>query len=76
MNTGPLNLLTNTISEKALSDKIFVQRKLLFDEQYIEREKENADLGKTLVRQTFFRGFVHYFILQPWVGFLDTKSTI
>ena len=69
MNTGPLNLFSHTLSEKTLSDKNFVQRKLFFDEHETLREKENADLVKTSVEQ----GFAYYLILQPWLGFLETK---
>ena len=69
MNTGPLNLFSHTLSEKTLSDKNFVQRKLFFDEHETLREKENADLVKTSVEQ----GFAYYLILQPWLGFLETR---
>ena len=69
VNTGPLNLFTNTLSEKTLSDKNFVQRKLLFDEYYIEREKENADLDKNLVRQNFSEGSFIVFYCIPGLAF-------
>ena len=69
VNTGPLNLFTNTLSEKTLSDKNFVQRKLLFDEYYIEREKENADVDKNLVRQNFSEGSFIVFYCIPGLAF-------
>ena len=69
VNTVPLDLFTNTLSEKTLSDKNFVQRKLLFDEYFIEREKENADLDKNLVRQNFSEGSFIVFYCIPGVAF-------
>lgn len=71
VNTEPLKF-SYTLSRKTLADKNLVQRKHLLNEHYIYHKKKNAELNKTLVRQKISEGLVCFFILQPWLGFLET----